>query len=85
MIKTVAKIDGMMCNMCESHMNDAIRKNFDVEKVTSSHSKKESVIISENPIDETKLKEVVENLGYDFLSVSAEDYEKKSPFSFFKK
>ena len=62
MIKTVAKIDGMMCNMCESHMNDAIRKNFDVEKVTSSHSKKESVIISENPIDEAKLKETVEKI-----------------------
>ena len=28
MIKTTLKIDGMMCGMCESHMNDLIRKNF---------------------------------------------------------
>ncbi len=28
MIKTTLKIDGMMCGMCESHMNDVIRKNF---------------------------------------------------------
>ena len=25
MIKTTLKIDGMMCGMCESHMNDVIR------------------------------------------------------------
>ena len=36
MIKTTLKIDGMMCGMCESHMNDLIRKNFQVKKVTSS-------------------------------------------------
>ena len=38
MTKTTLKIDGMMCGMCESHMNDAIRKAFNVKKVTSSHS-----------------------------------------------
>ena len=36
MIKTTLKIDGMMCGMCESHMNDVIRKNFKIKKVTSS-------------------------------------------------
>lgn len=39
MVKTTLGIDGMMCGMCESHMNDAIRNNFDVKKVTSSHRK----------------------------------------------
>ena len=42
MTKTTLKIDGMMCGMCESHMNDAIRKAFNVKKVTSSHSKGET-------------------------------------------
>ena len=32
MTKTTLKIDGMMCGMCESHMNDAIRKAFNVKK-----------------------------------------------------
>ena len=36
MVKTVLKVDGMMCGMCEAHMNDLIRKNFKVKKVTSS-------------------------------------------------
>lgn len=48
MTKTTLKIDGMMCGMCESHMNDAIRNAFKVKKVTSSHTAGESVIISEN-------------------------------------
>ena len=45
MIKTTLKIDGMMCGMCESHMNDLIRKNFQVKKVTSSAKDGETVII----------------------------------------
>ncbi len=82
MIKTVMKIDGMMCGMCESHINDAVRAAFDVKKVTSSHSKGETVIISENPIDEEKLTETVSKTGYKVLSVTSEPYEKKK-FSLF--
>lgn len=33
MFRTVVKIDGMMCGMCEAHINDAIRRNFNVKKV----------------------------------------------------
>ena len=51
MVKTVLKIDGMMCGMCESHMNELIRKNFEVKKVTSSAKKGETVIISEKEVD----------------------------------
>ena len=28
MIKIVLSVDGMMCKMCEAHVNDAIKKNF---------------------------------------------------------
>lgn len=80
MVKTVAKIDGMMCGMCEAHMNDAVRKDFEVKKVTSSHKKGETVIISENPIDEAKLTAAVEATGYKLVSVSSEPYEKKGLF-----
>ena len=82
MVKTTLGIDGMMCGMCESHMNDAIRNNFDVKKVTSSHSKKQTEVISEEELDEGKLKEVVEKTGYQLTSVETEPYEKKG-FSLF--
>ena len=32
MVETKLRIDGMACGMCESHINDAIRNNFDVKK-----------------------------------------------------
>lgn len=47
MIKTVLKVNGMMCGMCEAHMNDLVRKNFKVKKVTSSVKDGETVVISE--------------------------------------
>ncbi|HPY85007.1 heavy-metal-associated domain-containing protein [Ruminococcus sp. XPD3002] len=84
MTKTIVKIDGMMCGMCEAHVNDAIRKVFDVKKVTSSHSKGETEIISQEPIDTDKIKAVIDETGYKFISVESEPYEKKG-FSLFKK
>ena len=67
MIKTTLKIDGMMCGMCESHVNDAIRKAFPaVKKVTSSHGKGETVVISEDPLDEAQVKAAIAATGYDF-------------------
>ena len=54
MEQIIAKIDGMMCGMCESHMNDMVRNNFKVKKVTSSHAKKETVIVAEEGFDDAK-------------------------------
>ena len=85
MIEITVKIDGMMCGMCEAHVNDAIRKNFEVKKVTSSHSKKQSVIIAENDIDEQILREVIANDGYQVTAVEKKPYEKKGLFFAFKK
>ena len=84
MIKTVLKIDGMMCGMCEAHMNDAVRNAFKVKEVNSSHSKGETEIISENALDEAMLRETVEKTGYKLLDISSEPYEKKG-FSLFGK
>ena len=85
MTKTVLKIDGMMCGMCESHMNDAIRNAFEVKKVSSSHAKGETEIISEEPLDEKKLTEVVKNTGYTLNGISSEPYQKEGIFSFLRK
>ena len=85
MKKTTLKIDGMMCGHCEAHVNDTIRNAFPVRKVTSSHTKGETVIISENALDETKLKEVIGTTGYTLLGIEAEDYTPTGLFSHFKK
>ncbi len=86
MIKTTLKIDGMMCGMCESHINDAIRNSFDVKKVNSSHTKGETVIVSKEALDEDKIKSVIDKTGYELQSVSSEELEeKKGLFEFLKK
>lgn len=82
MIKTILAIDGMMCGMCESHMNDVIRKNFTVKKVNSSHKKGETEIVSEEALDEEKIKSAVKEIGYEVTSVKTEEYKKKK-FLFF--
>ena len=52
MIQTTVKVSGMACSMCEAHINDTIRTAFPVEKVSSSHSKGETVILSQETLDE---------------------------------
>lgn len=84
MIKTVIGVDGMMCGMCESHVNDAIRNSFTVKKVTSSHSKGNTEVISEEALDEAKVREVIEATGYKVTSVESQPYEKKGFFHFGK-
>ena len=85
MVKTVLKIDGMMCGMCESHMNDLIRKNFKVKKVTSSAKDGETVVISDTDIDIPFAKKEIKAIGYELLSFTTEPYEKKGFFHFAKK
>ena len=77
MTKYTLVVDGMMCGMCESHVNDAVRKAFPVKKVTSSHSRKQTVVVAEEPIDEARLRQVIDATGYTVQSVSCEPYEKK--------
>lgn len=85
MYKTIAKVDGMRCGMCESHVNDVVRRNFDVKKVNASHSKGEVVIVSEQPVDEQKLRSAVGEQGYAVGTVTSEEYKQKGLFGWLKK
>lgn len=84
MLKITVQVDGMMCGMCESHINDAVRKAFPVKKVTSSHTKGETVILTETAISEEELRAAIGQTGYEVLSVQTGPYEKKGLFHFGK-
>lgn len=77
MYQTTLKIDGMMCGMCESHINDTIRKAAPVKKVTSSHAKGEAVVLTDEPLDIEAVKAAVHATGYEVTDASSEPYEKK--------
>ena len=67
----------MSCSMCEAHMNEVIRNNFKVNKVSSSASAGETVIISDAELDIPWVKKQVKDIGYKVLSYESKPYEKK--------
>ena len=75
MFRTIVDIDGMMCGMCESHVNDAVRNSFKVKKVSSSHGKGRTVIESEGD-----LRRVIGATGYEVQQVTSEEVQKKGLF-----
>ena len=85
MLKITVGVDGMMCGMCENHINDAIRKAFSVKKVMSSHSKGQTVILTEQDINEAEVRKAIDATGYTVTSFAKEPYEKKGLFSFLHK
>lgn len=71
------QIDGMVCGMCEAHLNDTIRRTAPVKKVFSSHKKGESVILSEAPFDIEAVKAAIAATGYTVRQVAETTVEKK--------
>jgi len=81
MNKVTLKIDGMMCGMCEAHINDTVRKAYpEAKKVSSSHKKGETTFIIDGEVDGEKLKAAVNETGYEFKSMILEPYIKKGLF-----
>ena len=85
MIETIVKVDGMMCGMCEGHINDAIRSHFQVRKVSSSHSKGRTVIRSQEALDQAQLRQVIDATGYKALDVASRPVEKRGLLGRLKK
>ena len=85
MIETIVKVDGMMCGMCEGHINDAIRSHFPVKKVSSPHSKGQTVIRSQEALDQAQLRQVIDATGYKVLDVVSRPVEKRGLLGHLKK
>ncbi len=77
MIETIVKVDGMMCGMCESHVNEAVRKAFPEVKGVVLAGKSPDGDPPEQPLDEQKLRDAINATGYEVKGVSA-PYEKKA-------
>ena len=77
MIQTTVKISGMACSMCEAHINDTIRRAFSVEKVSSSHTKGKTVILSREPLDEAALRAAIDATGYTAGEIRAARMKRK--------
>ncbi|MCD8040112.1 MAG: cation transporter [Clostridia bacterium] len=80
MVKITFNVEGMRCGMCETHVNDVIRKNASVSKVTSSHTKNQTVVIAEDGADIQAMQAAIEGQGYRVTGSKCEPYEKHSLF-----
>ncbi|MGN0747318.1 MAG: heavy-metal-associated domain-containing protein [Aristaeellaceae bacterium] len=85
MMKITVKVEGMMCGMCESHVNNAVRRAFPAAKVTSSHKKGETVILAEALPEEGRLRQVIEAAGYTVGEITVSPAEKKGLFGFLRR
>ena len=77
MIQTTVQVSGMACSMCEAHVNDAVRSALNVKKVTSSHGKGRTEILSDTPLDEAALRDALTAAGYTVTAVRTEPYERR--------
>ena len=81
MEKITVKIEGMMCGMCEAHINDVIRRIYPkAKKLVVSRKRNEAAFVSDEPVDEEKLRKTIAETGYTFVSMTSEPYEKKGLF-----
>ena len=81
MNKITINVDGMMCGMCEAHINDTIRKVYPkAKKVASSRKKSETTFLLDGAPDEEKLKAAIAQTGYEFKGIKTEPFVKKGFF-----
>ena len=85
MLQATVKSEGMMCQMCEAHVNDAVRKIMPKSRVSSSHKDGKTVVIADK-IDAEALKSAIEAEGYRVIDIEICEYQKQSFLSrLFKK
>ncbi len=80
MIETRVQVEGMSCGMCEAHVNDAVRRAAPVKKVTSSHRRGETVILSEAELGGAALRAAIEVTGYRVTGITSGPYQRKGLF-----
>ena len=64
MKEIILKINGMMCGMCESHVNDVVRRTCNPKKVKSSHKSNTTTILCEDSVDVKAVVKAIEAIGY---------------------
>lgn len=80
MYECVIKVDGMMCSMCEAHINDAVRAAVSAKKVTSSRKKGETTVQTETEPDIAAIKAAISATGYTVGDISVKQLEKRGLF-----
>ena len=81
MLKITLEVEGMRCGMCETHVNDVVRRMDGVKKVRSSHAKGRTEVIAEDGVNIELIKEAITKQGYGVGRIETEPYVKRGLFS----
>lgn len=71
MTKTLI-VEGMMCQHCEAHTKKALEAIDGVESATADHESGKAVVVLSKEVDNSVLKNAVEDAGYKVISVEQE-------------
>lgn len=80
MIQLTIAVEGMRCGMCETHVNDVVRKVAGVKKVRSSHTKGRTVVIAEDGTDVEEIARAIAAQGYGVGEKKVARYVKRGLF-----
>ena len=61
-----ASVEGMMCQMCEKHMREAVEKAFGSVDCKADHVNNTVTFSTELDVTAEKMAEVVDEAGYEF-------------------
>ena len=81
MLKIVLEVEGMHCGMCETHVNDVVRRVDGVKKVKSSHAKGRTEGVAEDSVNTALIKEAIAKQGYGVGRLETQPSENQGPVS----
>ena len=59
------KVEGMVCGGCEKRVQNALETIEGIKEVTADHKKGIVNVIASQEIDENKIKEKIEDIGFE--------------------
>lgn len=80
MIELTIEVEGMKCGMCESHVNDVVRRVDGVKKVSSSHAKNQTVVVAEDNVNQEEIVKAITAQGYGVGRIEAKPYVRRGLF-----
>lgn len=69
-MKKLIKINGMSCSHCVKHVKDALEEMDQVLDVNVNLEEKNAIIDCKEELEDKKIKEIIEEVGYDVLEIS---------------
>lgn len=69
-MKKKINIEGMSCMHCVKHVEDALKDLAGIAKVTVDLKEKNAVVELSGSVEDAKLKEAVEEAGYDVTGIT---------------